>query len=284
MLLAAIAADGITASRLFAGAEDPVAQWRNSALLWRGQLTSEGRNGLVRQLDVDRAGRRPARDIRVQLERRWNIAKRLYLDWVYDPDDVDLVLPGQDFHWMSRKNVFTAAKGADVLEHSIEPIAAIIPDSAYAIVRLPDDRLVTPTHALLTLVAALSVPGKAHSPVKDLVDVTRALLECRPQAPYDASTFTTMAVGALIAAARAGIVPEELHTAITDMLFTDMPILSPDQDSLIARDRLQSVLYRLIEDLAPTTPTPPAPAASPPPAPSPAASSPATPATPPAAP
>lgn len=284
LLLAAIAAgsDGMTASRLFAGADDPADKWRNTALLWRGQLTHEGRNGLVRLLDVQRVRRGPVREIAVRFELHQAVTPSVDLGWTYDVDDIDVVLPTDEAGWMRRKHVFTAATGTDMVEYGIEPITAAMPGLAHAIVRLPGARLVTPTRVLLAAVAALGDPASDGEAFGDLVAMLDVIFKNRHiQWSPDADAFVPMAIGTLRAAAQAGLMPERFRHRTSNLprIGSGLGVLSKNWR------RLEEALNLLLaEDPTPTKPTPPAPAASPPPEPSPATSSPETPATPPTAP
>ena len=284
VLLAAVAAgpNGITASRLFAKAEKPATEWRNAALLWRGQLTDEGQNGLMGFLGTARLGHGHSRDILVQAVPYWEeTVPKVDLSWVYNTQEIRGVYFTYDAEWMRHKDNFTAVKAVDLLEHGIEPIAEMVPAIAHTIVRLPDGRLVTAMHALLAVLAALGDPYQARGTISDLMTVMKTVDDPRLLPSEEASIFSTIALGTLLTATFTGLVPEEFYPEIYGLASSHAQTDTHD----VAREHLTSALSHLkAYVMPPTAPTPPTPEASPPPEPSPTTSSPETPATPPAAP
>ncbi|GAA1969939.1 hypothetical protein GCM10009838_30940 [Catenulispora subtropica] len=282
MLLAAISADGIMAGELFGGSAFAAAGWRDTALLWRGQLTSEGRNGLIGNLHIERTGENPDRDLRISVSIR-AVASPPLLDWTYNLTGDDVVRPGYAVDWMRLKDNFTAAKAGDVLLHGLEPIAAAMPEIAHMIVKLPDRPPMTASHALLGAIAALADPRDADKAMGDLLKVMEAI--AGHGAPTsDLYSFLAMSLGTLYAGVIADVVPKELYEAI----HRETSIVSIEDDDVPARlmwQHLQESLRQLLAGRHTLTePDQPASAASPAPAPSPTASSPETPATTPGAP
>ncbi|NUP52618.1 MAG: hypothetical protein HOW97_35650 [Catenulispora sp.] len=280
MLLAAIAADGIMASELFGASNFCAADWRDTALLWRGQLTNEGRNGLIGHLDIARTGDNPDRDLHIKVSLH-AVAPAPRLNWTYNINPQDSARPSYDVDWMRLKYNFTATKASDVLMHGFEPLTGVIPGIAHTVVQLPGQPPMTVSHALLTALSALGRAEDAPGAFQHLFKVIDAF---DPTPADDLDALISMAWGLLAAAVVAGTitVKDIPHLAYSQPYGSDFTRREPAR---VMRERLVNVLDMIAADGAfPTTPTPPTSAASPPPSPSPAASSPETPATPPAAP
>ncbi|MFD0632939.1 NACHT domain-containing protein [Catenulispora yoronensis] len=286
-LLATVAGDGMSASRLFGDSTAPVAEWRNTTLLWRGQLTTEGRNGLIRLLEVTRTRVGIDRDIQlwISIAGRSVSAPPPDLSWTYTIDSDDLaVFASQDSDWILRKANFTATKAEDILMHGIEPIMAALPGTANIVIRFPGRPATTPAHALLAAVAALSSPNSGDA-IRDLLAIHRQLLNLSPQI-LERNRYSAMAIGILIAAIHADLVPKDAYSQVSDLVKIASEIPKENRSTHVIR-RFAAALEDLLAEGKPPTPkapTPPAYAASPIPSPSPEVSSPETPATPPAAP
>jgi hypothetical protein len=95
LLLLAVAGP-VSGQQLFPEAQDGVNWWRQTALLWRGQLSGEGWNGLVHTLEVCREWDGTRRVLRIRLS------------------DTDLPLPDLDLRWTYAGARGTAAKGGEV--------------------------------------------------------------------------------------------------------------------------------------------------------------------------
>lgn len=254
MLLAAVAADGIMASELFGASDFCAADWRDTALLWRGQLTSEGRNGLIGHLDIARTGDNPDRDLHIKVSLR-AVAPAPRLNWTYNINPQDSARPSYDVGWMRLKYNFTATKASDVLIHGLEPLTGVIPEIAHTVVQLPGHAPTTVSHALLTALSALGRAEEARAAFQLLFEIVDAL-DSAPSDNLDA--LVSMAWGLLAAAVVAGAMTLE---DMPDLAYSQLyrSDLNEHEPVRLMRERLVSVLHKLVtEGVLPTTPTPPA--------------------------
>lgn len=157
LLLILTTGGAVTATELFPGANDPIAEWRRLALLWRSQLPSEGWRVLIAFIDVDRLWEDDRRQLRLTLPSRpraWQVDpfwtydlgprhdyRRLFphrLDWVHHD------------HGMLRDQArFLCDDGDDTLIHALEPL---VPDLSTTVVAFHDDKDRTPYSAANSLI------------------------------------------------------------------------------------------------------------------------------------
>ncbi|NUR61751.1 MAG: hypothetical protein HOV87_24280 [Catenulispora sp.] len=256
MLLAAISAeDGVMASQLFGESDFCAADWRDTALLWRGQLTSEGRNGLIGHLDIERTGHNPDRDLRIKVA-MWAVAASPGLEWTYRLDG-EGVYPGYDIDWMRLKYNFTATKAGDVLVHGLEPLTAAMPFVAHTVVQLPGRPAMTISHALMTALSAMGRPTDGREAFQNLFEVISAISEYSATPSDDIDALAAMTWGVLVAGVMAGVVSlEEMPDHVYSELYS---FDSNERDPVrLMRERLVRVVNRLVTEGAfLTTPNPP---------------------------
>lgn len=130
-ILAVLSADEIQACSLFEeNVRDPVAKWNSMAMLWRSQLPSEGWDGLMDALALDRIWSEDKRDIIL----RYNLVKEdSFRDidpyWSYNRGPQEAARArGRPFGWSRRRDSrirrqswFLCDEYDDVVTHALQP-------------------------------------------------------------------------------------------------------------------------------------------------------------------
>jgi hypothetical protein len=157
LVLAVLAAGEVTGEQLFPGTDDPIWDWRGMAILWRSQLSSEGWNGLVETVAVDRNWKGSQRYIRLRLAE--DEVQSLDIDpyWTYafyvDPRDRH---PGSSWTWSTyanqrRKNYFLCHHSGDAPAHALEPLSNELDATIQTFADTGQGHPVSAAHALIKL-------------------------------------------------------------------------------------------------------------------------------------
>ncbi|RSM85415.1 hypothetical protein DMH04_16805 [Kibdelosporangium aridum] len=152
VLLVVLVKGVLTASELFEEGRDVHETWRSHALLWQSQLGTANWTSLVDILQVNRFWRRDDRDLTLTIGSTPAIP----------PVDVRWALghgpaPWSAVHFRYADQArleanFLCEWWSDLMSHTIEPLAEIVPDSAGTFRLSPDTHvLLTSANALLTL-------------------------------------------------------------------------------------------------------------------------------------
>lgn len=119
VLLAVLVADGVTSDELFPTRRDPISAWRQTALLWRAQLNSQGWNGMVDNLELERGWKGLRRVIEIRRDPFYSDTA-VDLRWSYDlPRETDV----REYHdlWNLRRNsAFLCDSAEDTVMHVVE--------------------------------------------------------------------------------------------------------------------------------------------------------------------
>jgi hypothetical protein len=228
-VLAVLAAGDLTASRLFPGARDPVSDWRYIALLWRSQLPTEGWDGLItgiaveriwdngkrdiflRPGDIARTGHRPVR----ATDPRW-----IYTDWG-EPGHRTLQ-PGESaIYVMSAERLrdqlwFLCDETDDTLAHALEPLAPdlIAATTAFHYYGSHPGHAISALHALISM----WMTSNTDSSQNELIDAYETCLNIvisgfAPDQAKAREQFRTIVLRQL-AADQPRLPPTWLHQAI----------------------------------------------------------------------
>jgi hypothetical protein len=192
LVLAVLAAGEVTGEQLLPEADDPIWEWRAMASLWRSQLSSEGWNGLVETLAVDRKWNDDRRYLRLRLTR--DKVENLHIDpyWTYafhvDPHDRH---PGSSWTWSTyanqrRKSYFLCHHSSDAPAHALEPISS---ELGATIQTFADTGQGHPVSAANALIKLWLTAGQDSTPA-DLAAAYTTCLEIATYAfsPLDADT------------------------------------------------------------------------------------------------
>lgn len=174
VLLAVLSAGEVTTDELFPEHPDPIAQWRDIAMLWRSQLRTHGWSGLVENMQVQREWQGDRRQIRL----RWGFppnepvfVKQYDPYWIYGqgPNSDWRPQPGGWRAWCGWQRFdisairpqyyFQCDTDDDVLLHTIEPLLAEMGNTVatfHAVDGWSADGAVSSAHALLRLWLAVS--------------------------------------------------------------------------------------------------------------------------------
>jgi len=221
-VLAVLTAGEITGTQLFPGDPDPAVPWRNQAMMWRSQLTSEEWFGLHDAIALERTWDGQRRGFRLWRHDGTFTAPATDVYWTYN------IPPGHPnrkriFAWtghsptsLQQKTNFTCGKSDDVMNHGLQPFALAFPTVANVFVTLGTDRPVSATHALLAaLVAPYQDGDPPDSAYLDLAHVTREIAQAS-NVEHDYRTYLKTALGILITAVEQGIAsPASLEPLIT---------------------------------------------------------------------
>lgn len=227
VLLATLVAGEVTASELFPDADDEAAfAWRRQAMMWRSQLTSEEWSGLIATLAMERTWSGDRRDVRLWIDDGTFVASPPDMRWTYimSPDDaVNRVVVGWRGHTPNailRKANFTTGKSDDMMAHALQPIGAAFPTLANQLIRLDDDRLVSPTHALLAaLVAPFQPDGMSSSIYDDLMQVAMNIVVSTADSD-ERFVYVKTVAAVLRTAVGEGRAPDEVLDQVEDVLGT----------------------------------------------------------------
>ena len=279
VLLAVLTAGEITGRQLF---EDHlvVKNWRGRAMMWRGQLSSEGWSGLVTSVALVRDRIDDWRDIRLTVADSSFEPATPDLIWTLDsgfPEGSTIRL-GTPAGIPLLKSNFTVSKSEDLMTHDLTPFRDTFPTIRDRLYLMEDGRWISAAHALL---GALIQPNRdADTAFDDLITVIRAIGRQGPSY-YEEERYWGTAFSVFLSVAEQGEHSPSLLTKLTGL------IQESDEMGFARWAGLSDRFLALLPtpDLAsPTPPTPPESEASQPPSPSPATSSPETPARRPAAP
>ena len=223
-VLAVLTAGEITGSQLFPHDSDPAASWRNQAMMWRSQLTSEEAFGLHEFIAVDRLWDGPRRDLR--LRRLDPAASQAPTDiyWTYNipPDHPDrrgiFAWGGHNPPNLQRKSNFFCGKSDDFMTHGLLALGRAFPSVANVFVTLPDSRPASATSALLAaLVAPYTQGDPADSAYHDLAYVAGELAGAsNVDRDYDAYLKTALTV--LLSAVELEITPASTLQPLSETL------------------------------------------------------------------
>jgi hypothetical protein len=224
VILAVLSAGEITGSQLFPQGPDPAAAWRNQAMMWRSQLTSEEWYGLCEAIALERTWDGSRREIRLWRD-----------DGTFDPSAPDIhwtynVPPGHPsrrgiFAWqghspesLQRKTNFTAGKSDDFMSYGLQPLAAISPAAANIFVNLETGPASAAQVMATALLALHEGNGKTHPVYTDLASVTRALAHpSHAEHGYDGyDGYVKIAIAILESAIEHGAAPPELLESSLD--------------------------------------------------------------------
>jgi len=158
VLLLVLSGEQVTARELFPRSQDGVTWWRQMALLWRSQLSTEGWNSLVHALEVRREWDGNRRVIRVLVADGDPPVTPLDLKWTYNDPARDAERRGDIARWrhygfedLRRHAGFLCDRTEDTVLHTTEPFAGILDPAIGTVHALPDGTTTTPAHALLQL-------------------------------------------------------------------------------------------------------------------------------------
>jgi hypothetical protein len=172
VLLAVLSAGEMTTDDLFPESPDPIAQWRDLAMLWRSQLRARGWSGLVDSLQVRREWQGDRRQVRLRWESPPDepvFVKRYDPYWTHGHGPNSEWRPPQsgswfnftrrDFSAIEPQYYFQCDADDDALLHAFEPLLAELASAVNAFLEVhgwPADGAVSPAQALLRLWLALS--------------------------------------------------------------------------------------------------------------------------------
>ena len=242
--LAVLTAGQISGSQLFPHEPDPAVLWRNQAMMWRSQLSSEEWYGLHQAIALERVWDGQRRDIRLWRDDGTFTVPAPDIYWTYD------IPPGHPnrrgiFAWaghgpsaLQRKANFTAGKSDDFMNHGLQPLGDAFPTVANVFVALDTDR---PVSAVQVLLAALLAPhhngSQASSAYSDLARVTRELAH-PSNLEYDYGAYLKAALAVLVSGLERGAAsPASLEPLIEA---TNMNLEDPQLRNLLTR--LQELL------------------------------------------
>jgi hypothetical protein len=209
-VLAVLTAGEITGTQLFPGDPDPAVPWRNQAMMWRSQLTSEEWFGLHDAIALERTWDGQRRGLRLWRHDGTFTAPATDMYWTYN------IPPGHPnrrgiFAWgghsppsLQRKTNFTCGKSDDFMNHGLQPLASAFPTVANVVVTLGTDRPVSATHVLLAALVAPYQDGEpSDTAYLDLAHVTREIAQAS-NVEHDYGTYLKTALGILITAVEQG--------------------------------------------------------------------------------
>ena len=208
--LAVLTAGQISGAQLFPDEPDPAVPWRNQAMMWRSQLSSEEWYGLHQAIALERVWEGQRRDIRLWRDDGTFTVPAPNIYWTYD------IPPGHPnrrgiFAWaghgpqaLQRKANFTAGKSDDFMIHGLQPLGEAFPAVANVFVALDTDR---PVSAVQVLLAALLAPyqngSQATSAYSDLARVTLELAH-PSNLEHDYGIYLKAALAVLVSAVERG--------------------------------------------------------------------------------
>ncbi len=254
VLLATIVGGEVTASRLFPDAEQDAAfAWRDQAMMWRSQLSSEEWSGLVGTLALERQWNGDRREIRLWIDDGSFRPEPPDIRWTYftAPDDAaqrtTVAWLGHTPAATLRKSNFTGGKTDDVLAHALQPLGLAFPSLANCLVPMPSGEWVSASNALLDALTAPFRPDadKAEALWK-LMHVVRNVANGVTSA--DSVTFIDTAFSVLLSAMEQSTTEELMslvHPLLSDMVMFDMVLADGGLRSTALRSRLLAVRERI---------------------------------------
>ena len=139
---------------------DQIATWFKHVLLWRSQTTGSEFTDLADSLTMRSTITRDEQDAVLDLDDGSFAAPEVDLDWIYhelvknmERDETQaFVLPHMHPGVLARRSLFQIAKTDALLQHTLEPLVAVLKDTVNSFVRFPGDRLRTTAHVLMRTV------------------------------------------------------------------------------------------------------------------------------------
>ncbi|WP_127502890.1 NACHT domain-containing protein [Actinoplanes solisilvae] len=170
VLLIVLVGGPVTAKELFPAASDGVAWWRQTGLLWRGQLATEGWNGLVHSLQVSREWDGDRRVLWIGLADDGPVPP-IDLDWAYprvaataDRDGGLAKWRHYGFEDMRRHSYFLCDRVDDTAMHVAEAFGGSLEPAVGTLHALPGGPVVSPARALIEV---LTSPDEELIPAYD---------------------------------------------------------------------------------------------------------------------
>jgi len=210
VVLAVLTAGQITGSQLFPHDPDPAIPWRNQAMMWRSQLSSEEVYGLHHSIALERVWEGQRRNICLSRDDGTFTVPATDIYWTYNipPGHPNrrgiLAWAGHGPPALLRKANFTAGKSDDFMYHGLQLLGDAFPTAANIFVTLDTDR---PVSAVQVLLAALLAPyrdgSQPSSAYSDLARVTRELAN-PANLEDDYGTYLKVALTVLLSAAESG--------------------------------------------------------------------------------
>jgi hypothetical protein len=157
LLLIVLIRGEVTAQHLYPDSAEPVIKWRESALLWRSQLTPEGWNGMVHTLKLARTWNGARRALVISLGDHAMPTPDIDPYWSYNREPGSIYRNGQArWHYyglqdLRRHFYFTCDTPDDTVFHAIEPFAATIEPPVGTIHSMGEDRAISSVNALITM-------------------------------------------------------------------------------------------------------------------------------------
>ena len=221
VILAVLTAREITAAQLFPHEPDPAAAWRNQAMLWRSQLSSEEWHGLHETIALQRTWNGQHREFRLWLHDGTGSPPASDIYWTYNippghPNRKGIFAwAGHSLRALQDKANFTAGKSDDFMNYGLQPLADTFPTVANIFVNLDPDRPVTAAQALIAaLLAPYGNGSSADLAYLDLARVARELAQA-PDLGRDYDTYLKTALGVLLSAVEHGsAIPASLEPLI----------------------------------------------------------------------
>jgi hypothetical protein len=209
-------------------------------MMWRAQLSAEGRSGLYEAITFTRVWQSGRRDVRLRRD-----------DGTFSPPPADIywannIPPGRPdraaiISWITdsaqntqRRANFTCGISEAAMTHALQPLGAV----AYVFINLTEDRTLSAANALITaVVEPYTNPGKAGSAYRDLAQVIQALAETS-SLEGDYGIYLKTALNVLLSAVEQGTAPAALLEPIAPIMAKKNPGDRQPADLLIRLDRL----------------------------------------------
>lgn len=255
VLLTTLVSGEVTASLLFpdAAAQDEAAfAWRDEAMMWRSQLTSEEWSGLISVIAMERFWIGDRREVRLWPDDGTFVPAPVDMYWTYivAPDDPTRGDPtgwlGHTPVMLDRKSNFTTGKTADVMTHALQPIGEVFPTIANQLVPVAPGRLASPTHGLLAALVAPFGDGAAPSVYSDLVRLVRHVVQTTAD-DSEILAFVKMATAVSLTAAEHGAISSEALGELLSIVGELRPTALGDLDLSQLHNRLIDE-YRRVEE------------------------------------
>lgn len=139
---------------------DQIATWFKHVLLWRSQTTGSEFTDLADSLTMRSTVTDDEQDAILDLDDGSFAAPDVDLDWIYHElvknaetdESLAFVLPHMHVDVLARRSLFQIAKSDALLQHALEPLAAVLKDTVNSFVRFPGDRMRTTAHVLMRAV------------------------------------------------------------------------------------------------------------------------------------
>jgi hypothetical protein len=224
VVLAVLNAGKITGTQLFPREPDPAVPWRDQAMMWRSQLTSEEWFGLHEMIALERLWDGNRREIRLWRDDGTFAVPASDIYWTYNvpPGHPSrrgiLIWAGHSPRALQRKANFTAGKSDDFMAYALQPVADACPAASNVFVNLDTDRPLSAAQVLTAALLALQGNSSDASQIySDLAHVTRELAEAST-VEHDFDAYLKVALSVLLSAAERGAVPAEMLAPFTEAM------------------------------------------------------------------